>query len=159
MPKTVIIRLMKPEESDEVSRLFHGTWHETQARLQDPRQARARPLAFFRGRIEQRAATTLVAMSSGVIVGFACWTHSTLNSLFVRDSHRGQGLGEDLCRRTELEMVRTGTQQFELDCICGNDAGRRFYERLGWRVSHIEILENETPEGPCQTRAWRMVRP
>jgi GNAT superfamily N-acetyltransferase len=159
MPKTVIIRLMKPEESDEVPRLFHDIWHETQARLQDPRQARARPLAFFRKRIELHAATTLVATSSAVIAGFACWTDGTLNSLFVRDDHRDHGLGEDLCRYVELEMARTGAPQFELDCICGNQAGRRFYERFGWRVSHTETLENETPEGLCQTQAWRMVKP
>jgi ribosomal protein S18 acetylase RimI-like enzyme len=82
-----------------------------------------------------------------------------LNSLFVGSSYRGQGLGEKLSRHAEIEMAKTGATQFDLDCICGNVAGRRFYERLGWHVSLIETLTNETPEGLCITRAWRMVKP
>ena len=153
------IRPLAGQEREETARLFHSVWHETQAQLQDPRQARARPLAFFAARIETRFATTLVGVANGHLAGFVTWTGNILNSLFVKPEFRGLGIGEALCHRAEEEMAKTGTTQFDLDCICGNTAGRRFYERQGWRVSHIETLENETPEGPCKTQAWRMIKP
>jgi GNAT superfamily N-acetyltransferase len=147
------------QEWVEVAHLFHSVWHETQAQLQDPRQARAHPSAFFAARVESRSATTLAALAGDQLAGFATWTSGMLNSLFVKKEFRGQGIGEALCPRAEAEMAATGATEFELDCIRGNTAGRRFYERQGWRVSHIEQLENETPEGLCQIKAWRMIKP
>ena len=153
------INHLRPQDQAATALLFYNVWHETQAQLQDPRQARARPLTFFAARIESRFATTLVAVANRHIAGFVTWTGGMLNSLFVKPEFRGLGIGEALCHRAEEEMAKTGATQFELDCICGNTHGRRFYETQGWRVSHIETLENETPEGLCQTPAWRMIKP
>ena len=153
------IKFLEQQDQADTARLFHDVWHETQARLQDPRQARARPLGFFAARVESRVAATLVAVANGHLAGFVTWTGGMLNSLVVKPEFRGHGVGETLCHRAEEEMANTGATQFELDCICGNTAGRRFYETQGWRVSHIETLENETPEGLCQTHAWRMIKP
>lgn len=159
MPESLIIRPMKPAETGAVARLFHNVWHETQARLQDPRQARARDLGFFRQRVESRATTTLVAVKENNLAGFVTWTGGMLNSLFVESQFRRLSIGEALCHRAEVEMARTGAKKFELDCIYGNTSGRRFYEHLGWRADRIEILKNETSEGICETRAWRMMKP
>ncbi len=152
------IRLMDQNERATVALLFHDVWHETQGPLQDPRMSKYRSLAFFEDRMEQRAGRTIVGLIDGRIGGFAVWTGGRLNSLFCERRCRGQGLGEALCLRAEAEMTATGAQEFELDCVYGNNAGRRFYERLGWRVGSLELLESETPEGVCHVQSWRMVK-
>lgn len=144
---------------EELARFFHNIWHETQAPLQDTRKAKYRPILFFRNRVEQRAKTTLVALADNHIIGSVCWTNGSLNSLFVKVDFRGQGIGERLCQMAELEMALTGATHFELDCIFGNFAARRFYERQGWRVDREDVSIDETPEGEIETRHWMMVKP
>lgn len=144
---------------EELARFFHNIWHETQASLQDPRKAKYRSILFFRNRVEQRAKTTLVALADNQIIGFVCWTNGSLNSLFVKVDFRSQGIGERLCQMAEREMALTGAPHFELDCVYGNFAGRRFYERQGWRVKREDVSVDETPEGKIETRHWLMVKP
>ena len=94
MPESLIIRPVQPDEAGALARLFHDVWHETQAQLQDPRQARARPLAFFAARIESRLGTTLVATSNGHLTGFVTWTGNMLNSLFVKPEFAATALAK-----------------------------------------------------------------
>ncbi len=148
-----------PAHIEDVARLFHEIWHETQAQLQDPRIARHRDLAFFRRRIVERAARTLVAMDGSRCVGFACWTDDKLNSLFVDSAFRGMGIGGLLCAETEKLMGRGGACSFRLDCLNGNHAAKRFYEAHGWRAESLRILDNETADGVCKVAAWKMVKP
>lgn len=153
-----IVRLDSTQIED-AARLFHDIWHETQARLQDPRIARHRDPAFFRRRIVERAARTLVAMSGGRCVGFACWTDDKLNSLFVDNAFRGKGIGGLLCAEAERQMAGDGRASFRLDCLEGNHAAKRFYEARGWREDALRVLDNETADGVCKVAAWKMVKP
>ena len=154
----ITIAPLDAAQIEDVARLFHAVWHETQAQLQDSRIARHRDLAFFRRRIVERAARILVAMASGRCVGFACWTDDKLNSLFVDSAFRGMGIGGQLCAAAEGKMSR-GSRSFRLDCLDGNHAAKCFYEARGWRAEALRILDNETADGVCKVVAWKMVKP
>ena len=45
----------------------------------------------------------------------------------------GHGLGAVLLRRTEQRLARCGFVEATLWVLTGNERGRRFYERHGWR--------------------------
>jgi len=53
--------------------------------------------------------------------------------LFVREAHRGQGLGEALMARAEAHARALGVYKIELSVVAHNQAAHRFYERLGYR--------------------------
>ncbi len=151
------IRPMQPAEHDTITRIFHDVWHETQARLQDPRRAKLRDIAFFRGRVEMADVHTLVAAVDNDIVGFTRWSSGNLHSLFVRSGHRSKGIGEMLCTAAIQANNIIGGGPMVLDCVEGNYAARRFYERLGWRVKETLESKDEIAEGQIHTRYWIMV--
>ena len=153
------IRPMRLDERVEVTRIFHDVWHETQAQLQDPRKAKLRDSAFFRRRVEMAEVKTLVAAASGGLLGFVRWSPGNLHSLFVRKAHRGLGIGEKLCSVAIRANSAVGADPMVLDCVDGNWAARRFYERLGWQVTESVESKDETEEGQILTRYWLMVRP
>jgi hypothetical protein len=89
----------------------------------------------------------VVALVEDRIVGFACWTGATLNSLFVAPEHRSTGIGAALLAVMEQRMQAGGATTFDLICVEGNAAGRRFYERHGWRLSHCDVKANAVAGG------------
>jgi GNAT superfamily N-acetyltransferase len=156
---SVSIGPLDPSHIEEVARLFHRVWHETQAQYQDPRIASVRDLAFFRRRIEDRAPRTAVALVDGQCAGFTCWTGDKLASLFVDSGFRGLGLGGRLCAEAELQMAKAGFGRFWLHCLERNLGAKTFYEAHGWRAGKLEELLDETPAGMIPVVAWRMVKP
>lgn len=150
---------LDPERHEEAAQLFHAVWHETHAALQHPDVARYRDLDFFRERISQRAARTVVALVEDRMSGFACWTGATLNSLFVAPDHRSTGIGAALLAVMEQRMQAGGATTFDLICVEGNAAGRRFYERHGWRLSHCDVKANAVAGGTAPVATWVMMKP
>jgi GNAT superfamily N-acetyltransferase len=53
--------------------------------------------------------------------------------LYVAPSHWGQGYGYALLRDAEERLADAGRRDLALWVLEGNDRGRRFYERAGWR--------------------------
>jgi GNAT superfamily N-acetyltransferase len=53
--------------------------------------------------------------------------------LYVREAHRGQGLGEALLAHAEAHARSLGVYKIELSVVAGNRGARRFYERHGYR--------------------------
>jgi ribosomal protein S18 acetylase RimI-like enzyme len=153
------IRPMKQDECDVIKRIFHDVWHETQAQLQDQRKAKLRDIPFFRARIEMPDAKTLVAADGNTVVGFVLWSPGNLHSLFVSAGHRSKGIGENLCAAAVRANNNAGGGPMVLDCVEGNWAARRFYERLGWCVKEIFESKDEIEEGQILTRYWIMVKP
>ncbi len=157
-PMTFEIRPMRLQESGAVAQLFHDVWHETQAKLQDPRKAAIRGYGFFKGRIDMPEVRTLVAVKEGQIIGFARWSPGHLHSLFVDQGQRGRRVGEKLCDAVVATNHDEGGGQLQLECVEGNRAARRFYERQGWRVSETIDSIDETSEGQIVVRNWVMLR-
>ena len=152
------IRPMLVDELDRVAWLFHDLWHETQAKLQDPRKAAIRGIDFFQGRMDMPKVQTLVALEKQTIIGFARWEPGHLHSLFVAQAYRSMGFGEKLCDAVVAENHLRMGDPLQLDCVEGNWAARRFYERQGWRVSETIDSIDETAEGQIVVRHWVMLR-
>ena len=159
MLNDVTIRPMLSSELDAVAKLFHDVWHETQAKLQDPRKAAIRGYDFFKARADMPKVQTLVALQDEAIIGFARWAPGHLHSLFVEQDYRGQGVGEKLCHAVVAANRAEDGGRLKLECVEGNDAARRFYERQGWRVGETIDSIDETPTGQIVVRHWVMLRP
>lgn len=101
--------------------------------------------------LAQRAVTdrlpiTFVAVSDGVLVGcgsikmdeqgtkpgLSPW----LAGIYVKDSHRGSGVGAMIVRALEAKAAQLGVEQMYLSA----EAAEGLYARLGWTV--IERLES-----------------
>jgi len=59
--------------------------------------------------------------------------YAWLAELYVREAHRGQGVGEALLARAEAHARDLGVYKIDLSVVAGNEAARRFYTRLGYR--------------------------
>ena len=65
-----LIRAAVLREMDEVGKIYHTVWEETQAGLQPPAVREFRTRQYFYNRVTSRANSALVAISGGTIVGF-----------------------------------------------------------------------------------------
>lgn len=87
------------------------------------------------------AVNALVAESEGVVVAMAIWfvTFSTwtarhglwLEDLYVRPSHRGQGIGADLISALAQVCVQRGYPRMEWTVLDWNTAAIEVYHHLG----------------------------
>lgn len=89
----------------------------------------------------RRYAETLIAEEDGEAVGFALFFHNYstflakpgvyLEDLFVRDSHRGKGVGKALLVRLAAIAVERECGRLEWAVLDWNKDAIGFYERLG----------------------------
>jgi GNAT superfamily N-acetyltransferase len=91
----------------------------------------------------RRYAETLIAEDDGAAVGFALFFHNYstflaqpgiyLEDLFVRESHRGKGVGRALLARLAAIAVERECGRLEWAVLDWNTDAIGFYERLGAR--------------------------
>lgn len=101
-------------------------------------EERLRPLLF--GRPEPRL-RCLVAELEGVVVGYAScsaevstWDGAEylhMDCLFLRDGHRGLGIGESLMDAVREEARALGLGHVQWQTPVWNDGAIRFYGRIG----------------------------
>lgn len=96
-----------------------------------------RDAGFFLTRMASLMPDIVVGEDSGVVVGFAAWKGSQLGQLFLDARYRGSGLAERLVEAAERTLRDRRIHEVELHCLVGNERARRFYERMGWRVSEV----------------------
>ncbi|QZP36760.1 GNAT family N-acetyltransferase [Halobaculum magnesiiphilum] len=84
-------------------------------------------------------AVFVVAVEDGDIVGFVQSQLverrepvGELDWLHVHPDHRGKGVGDDLLRRAETELLELGAERLEGRVLAANEAGGEFYEREGF---------------------------
>ncbi len=150
------IRPAKRPEIPEVAEIYHAAWHGTHAAHIAPAVAAFRDSAFFVGRVESYAPPPLVALRDRRILGFAVWEGDKFSQLWLRLDARGRGVGAALAAETESRMAVAGVVRAHLTCMAVNEAGRRFYERLGWEVVGGFDTLLESAEGPVPVPCWRM---
>jgi ribosomal protein S18 acetylase RimI-like enzyme len=105
--------------------------------------------AHYERQLARDGAFVLVARDGGRAVGYALvtleadsptWSEpedwAEIDSLSVLPEARGQGLGEQLVARVQQEV---GDRELRLFAVASNDAARRFYERLGFAPSSVEL--------------------
>lgn len=75
-----------------------------------------------------------------------------IKTLWVKDSHRGKGLGEQLVAAAETRGLEVGCSNAWLDT--SNPAAHSFYLKLGYK--EFGILENDADTFPPEHRRWFM---
>ncbi|MEO9167999.1 MAG: GNAT family N-acetyltransferase [Aestuariivirga sp.] len=153
----VRIAPLNSADLDSVSALYHAIWHETQEPYQDLRVANSRDLSFFKSRLQHWQKETLVARVDSELAGFTSWEGPALEALYIAPQFRSSGLGAKLLAKAEVAMRKSGASELSLDCVCLNIAGRKFYERNGWRILKTTGL----PDGIHQditTQHWLMTK-
>lgn len=96
--------------------------------------------------VTDRLPITFVAVSDGVLVGAGSIKMAEpgtkpglspwLAGIYVKDSHRGSGIGASIVRALEAKAAQLGVKEMYLSA----EAAERLYARLGWTV--IERLES-----------------
>ena len=96
----------------------------------------------FGGHLRRLDSVTLVAESDDAVVGVLDMEYhqrlgdhrpqARVNDVVVKESARGQGVGEALLRRGEELARKRGCFRMTLVTAGWRDATHRFYERQGW---------------------------
>ncbi len=152
------LRAAGQDELEEIGRLYHDVWRETQAPLQPPGVAAYRDENFFIERVKRFPVPPLAAYLEGKLLGFSAWAENTLGQLYIAPEGRKLGLGRALLQASEHAIWASGFDRARLLCLVGNDAARTFYERCGWRHAADIVEAAETRSGPVPVACWEMVK-
>lgn len=116
-------------------------------------------------RLHQRAADSdgvvLVAETDGAVIGHLVLAFERLGpyvreelrdyalvaDLFVREVHRGRGVGRALVAEAERRAIARGMPRMMLGVVHGNRAAERSYRRQGFRDYALEMVKDLLPRG------------
>ena len=149
------VRSADAAEIDDLARLWHDVWHETQAPLAPSELTDLRTLGSFRERLQAALPNIRVAGPLGVPVGFCILKGEELDQLFVAPEARGSGVAAALIADAEARLAERGVETAWLACAIGNDRAARFYEKSGWRLAGTFVNPAETSRGPFPMEVWR----
>jgi GNAT superfamily N-acetyltransferase len=76
-----------------------------------------------------------VAECDGVAAGSVSVGDEFLRTLYVLPEYQGRGVGSALHDHALERLRARGVREAKLWTLEGNDSGRRFYERRGWRLT------------------------
>jgi ribosomal protein S18 acetylase RimI-like enzyme len=109
-------------------------------------------LREFRQSVDDDAAVFLIAEAGGEPLGFAFSVLRSPSPIFaggaigelevlvVAPERRGEGIGEELTRRSLDGLRERGATTLRVVVLAGNDAAMRFYRRLGIEPALNELL-------------------
>jgi ribosomal protein S18 acetylase RimI-like enzyme len=109
-------------------------------------------LREFQRSVDDRAAVLMIAEAQGEAVGFAFSTLRPVDPIFasgpvgelevlvVAPERRGEGIGEELTRRSLVALRERGATTVKVVVIAGNDDALRLYRRLGIEPALIALL-------------------
>lgn len=66
-------------------------------------------------------------------------TRGVVYNLFVRERHRGAGVGSRLLATAESSLADAGVDVISLEVMAGNADARRFYDRHGYQPHRVEL--------------------
>ena len=131
----MIIREMKADEADVVSGMVHGLARDLKLGVV-PELTGEKLLA------SSRHINVMVAAEGGKVVGACLWlmTYSTFRAaagmyvvdLFVDGSVRNRNIGLQLLKGAAAAAEKQGAKYIKLEVDIHNQAGARFYERIGF---------------------------
>jgi len=102
---------------------------------------------------ENASAVITVAARDDEIAGYAYgrveerdWmrlldAHGKLHDVWVEEAVRGTGLAEKLVRACLADLEKLGATRMVLDTAWANDRARRFFEKLGFHPTMIEMTK------------------
>lgn len=108
--------------------------------------------------------TTIVAVASGNISGFATTAHARdddvaglgeLCALYVDPAAWGSGVGRALVEAAREQLAGQGFRSAVLWVLVGNDRAERFYARDGWEPDGSRRLSEVWGATVDERRCWR----
>ena len=131
----IIIRSARPEEYDEVARLWMNSWVSTGLE-----QASNFLLANLRARVRheiEKGWSLFVADDRGVLAAMLALNlpENYLDQLFVAPGYQGKDLGRRLLAFTRQQLP----DEISLRCVRENEKAWRWYEREGFVFEKQEI--------------------
>lgn len=125
-----MIRPATPADAEAVAAVQIASWQVAYAHLFSPEELAAITLAE---RTELwRRFPPIVAEIDRKIVGFVAVGNGELYAIYVHPDHWGTGVGRELMRSGEEELLRLGHTSVFLWVFEDNPQARRFYEAAGW---------------------------
>lgn len=106
-------------------------------------------------------ASTVLACQHGRAVGYVMLLFrrnsrvARLYSIAVAPESRGQGVAEALAQAAQDEATEHGAQEIRLEIRAGNQASRRLFTRLGYRLSGL--LPAYYPDGEDGIRMQKLL--
>jgi ribosomal protein S18 acetylase RimI-like enzyme len=158
VPTAVTIRRALPEDLDSVARMaaelvrMHHAVDPDRFFLPDNVEA---GYAWWLGReLERPEARVLVALSGDGIVGYAYGTregrdwnllldeHGAIHDVFVLDSARRLGVGQQLVDALVRELEALGAPRVLLGTMVGNEPAQALFRRCGFRPTLLEMTRD-----------------
>ena len=141
----MIIREYKPDDCPLLAQLFYDTVHTVNTKDYTKEQLDAWATGdvdldeWNRSFLEH---TTLVAVQSGVIAGFADMDRNGyLDRLYVHKDYQGEGLATALVKELERRAIDENVVCFE---TYASITARPFFEKLGYTVQTENIVIRES---------------
>jgi len=122
---------------------------------------RAEPEAIARQYVDELLAdcathrgAVYIAEAPDRVIGFACVLaempssdlleqhreHAYVTDLYVRERHRGEGVGLELMQAAEAHALANGASRIRVGVLAANDIAHRLYRKLGYRDYEV-VLE------------------
>ena len=92
-------------------------------------------------------------ISAGILSRMYCWNCLFVDTLFVDEIYRGQGLGEKLLKEVEKVAINKGCELIHLDTF--DFQAKDFYLKYGYEI--FGVLE-DCPQGHCRYYLKKKVR-
>jgi ribosomal protein S18 acetylase RimI-like enzyme len=152
---SIKIRPADPGDADALGRMgaglarLHHDWDPERFLLEDDVEEGYR--WWLTRESKNKKAVVLVAELDGKIVGYAYgraeprdWNllldaYGGFHDLWLEPEARGSGLGEQLVREMVQRLKAMGVPRIVLSTSAKNDAAQRFFAKLGWRPTMVEM--------------------
>ncbi|MFA3920210.1 GNAT family N-acetyltransferase [Ruegeria hyattellae] len=140
------IRPLRPDDFEEVIKIWHDGWHNAHANIVPKGALRYRTIECFWSWLHCSSDKLHVAVDDRVL-GFVSTQGSELVKLYVGPNARGSGIATELLSYGETEILKQGIAEAVLFCTAGNTRAQRFYDREGWTLTKTFADRLWLPDG------------
>ncbi len=158
MSAGLTIRPARDDDRDALIEMFHGLNVYEEAFVGNRRMDREGAidsLVFAEKKVADTGGRKLVAEIDGRVVGhlFLTWekhgacvrddvkNYGYVSELFVREAHRGRGIGRALLLEAERLTRERGVGHMMLGVLAGNAVAERAYERFGFKPYATDLVK------------------
>jgi N-acetylglutamate synthase len=138
------IEAMTPADFDEVRAL----WLSCEGVLLDDRSDSREQIHFYLRR--NPGLSQIVRDGERIIAAVLCGhdgRRGCLSHLTVHSEYRRRGIGRLLVDACLKKLAAAGLPGCNIRLFTSNEAGRRFWQRLGWRMLDVEVWIADCPRG------------
>lgn len=146
------IKPARPEDVENLAKIWHEGWHRAHASIVPKTLSDLRTEREFLARMKSHLDQTHVAWVADEIAGFFMQDHDEIYQFYVHKTYQGTDIAVKLMAAAEAEL---GEGLKWLACTVGNDRAARFYEKCGWVQAGTIPYDVETGEGPMVIGVWR----